>query len=149
MGDSKSQILNSEATPFEELKKNIYVNMRVATFARVISFNESRGTVNVQPLIKELIRLPSGALEEVGISQILDAPVFFPGMVTFTPQVNDLCLLIHVDRSFQEVVKNYDTGNVETIKQYGQGNSKRKHDLNDVVALVGFLSYKQANEVVF
>ena len=47
------------------------------------------------------------------------------------------------------VIRNYDTENVETIKSYGQGSSSRKHDLSDVVAFIGFLSYKQASEVEF
>lgn len=144
----KNKVLNSEIIPFDKLKKNIMANLRVATFGRVLSFNSDRGTVDVQPLIKERIATPNGIIE-VDIPLITNAPVFFMGGSTFIPQENDLCLLIHVDRSLQEVITNYDITNPETLKTYGQGNSSRKHDLSDVVAFVGFFSYKQANEVEF
>lgn len=144
----KKKVLNSTIIPFNELKKSIMANFRVATFGRVDSFNTDRGTVNVQPLIKERIITPSGIIE-VDMPLITNAPVFFIGGSTFSPQENDLCLLIHVDRSLQEVINNYDTDNLDTIKTYGQGASTRKHDLSDVVAFVGFLSYKQASGVAF
>ena len=145
---SKNEVLNSGVIPYEALKNKIMANLRVATFGRVISFNSERGTVDVQPSIKERISTPDG-IREVDIPLITNAPVFFMGGATFTPQENDLCLLIHVDRSLQEVIANYDTTNPETIKTYGQGSSSRKHDLSDVVAFVGFFSYKQASEVEF
>lgn len=144
----KNDILNSDVIPYDELRKGIMALMRVATFGRVVSFNEERGTVDVQPLIKERISTENGIIE-VEMPLMQNCPVFFSGGTTFTPQVNTLCLLIHVDRSFQELINNYDINNGETIKAYGQGNSTRKHDLSDAVALVGFLSYKQASEVVF
>ena len=144
----KKKVLNSPIIPFDTLKKNIMANLRVATFGRVVSFNSDRGTVNVQPLIKERIVTPDGIIE-VDMPLITNAPVFFIGGATFIPQIDELCLLIHVDRSLQEVINNYDAGNPETIKTYGQGNSSRKHDLSDVVAFVGFLSYKQASEVIW
>lgn len=148
MAKTKSQFLNSPLTPFEELRKNIMATLRVGTMGRVVSFNPDRGTVDVQPFIKEQIETEDGIIE-VDIPLILNAPVFFMGGQTFTPAENDICLLIHLDRSFQLMVETYDTGNPETIKTYGQANSRRKHDLNDVVAFVGFLSYKQASEVEF
>lgn len=144
----KKKVLNSEIIPFDTLKKNIMANLRVATFGRVTSFNSNRGTVNVQPLIKERIVTADGIIE-VDMPLITNAPVFFMGKSTFIPLENDLCLLIHVDRSIQEVINNYDDSNSETIKTYGQGNSSRKHDLSDVVAFVGFFSYKQASEVIW
>lgn len=144
----KSDLLNSELTPYTELKKNINSILRVATFARVVDFNSDRGTITAQPLIKERIKTEEEMIE-VEISPILNVPVFFFAGQTFTPATNDLCLLIHVDRSFQELINNYDKNNPETITTYGQGSSRRKHDLNDCVALVGFLSYKQAAEASF
>lgn len=145
---SKNLILNSEYSPFDEMKKDIYGSFRVGTFCRVLSFDSSRGTVELQPLIKERI-VKEDNIVEVDMPIIKNIPVFFPGGVVFTPQVNDLALLIHVDRSINEVLINYDSTNPDTITPYGQGNSKRKHNLNDGVALVGFLSYKQADGVVF
>lgn len=145
---NKSSILNSEIIPYDELKKTMMSSLRVGTFGRVVSFNSDRGTVNVQPLIKERISTKDGIIE-VEMPLMLNCPVFFSGGTTFTPQENDLCVLIHMDRSFQELINNYDVNKSETIKSYGQGNSTRKHDLSDAIALVGFLSYKQASEVTF
>lgn len=145
---NKSTVLNSEVIPYDELKKSMLTTLRVGTFGRVVSFNADRGTVNVQPLIKERISTQNGIIE-VDMPLMLNCPVFFSGGTTFTPQVNSLCVLIHMDRSFQELINNYDLNNGETIKTYGQGNSTRKHDLSDAIALVGFLSYKQASEVTF
>lgn len=148
MVKNKNDVLNSDLSPFDETKKDIYVNLRVTTLCRVTAFNTDRGTVDLQPLITERI-IRKETIEEIAMPLIKNIPVFFPGGVTFTPQVNDLAILLHMDRSINEVLLNYDTNNDDTVKPYGQGNSKRKHNLNDGIALVGILSYPQASEVVW
>lgn len=144
----KSEILDTGLSPYLEVQSNILTNLRVGTIARVVSFDSNRGTITAQPLIRERVRLVSGDRKEADLPLIENVPVLFFAGNNVAPVVDDLCLLIHTDRNYQEVINNYDKNNPDTLRTYSQPG-RRKHNLSDAVALVGLYSYAQAKDVVF
>ena len=109
---------------------------RTIMLAECISFDESRNTVNVQPLLKrKLSNQPEASLAPV----IQDVPVAFYGaggvVVTYKPVAGDVCELHIVDRAIDAWKKL--GGIVDPAKP-------RHHDMSDAVAYFGLNAYPNA-----
>lgn len=127
-----------EVEPHEALAQIIdsyMFKLHTGVIAEVVSFDESKNTVDVQPLIMRKMR---GA-EPRKLAIIKNAPVLFYGaggyVVTFKPQKGDVCELLINERSL--AVWKQSGGIVDCA-------DPRHHDLSDAVALFGLNHYAKA-----
>lgn len=106
--------------------------LRVSLPGKVLAYDPTTQTADVQPLLMELAKTEEGAdlLEQLPV--VPKVPVVFPGAggfrVTFPVQVGDSVLLVFADRSLD--VWQSKGGLVDPI-------DTRRHDLADAVAIVG------------
>ena len=112
-----NEVLNS-------VKKSVMRDLRVGTFARVISVNTSKKTVDVQPIVEEKINTRNG-YEYLRLPQIKNIKYAYGCY----PRVGDLAICVHFDRG----VSGYDFTSSEEL--YLQSGTER-HNINDCVAII-------------
>lgn len=112
-----NEVLNS-------VKKSVMRDLRVGTFARVISVNTSKKTVDVQPIVEEKINTRNG-YEYLRLPQIKNIKYAYGCY----PKVGDLAICVHFDRG----VSGYDFTSSEEL--YLQSGTER-HNINDCVAII-------------
>lgn len=104
--------------------------------AEVVSFNEARNTVDVQPL---LMRKLKGDATAKPLPQIKDVPVKFYGaggfVITFKPASGDVCELAISDRSLEKWKLK---GGITDPAQ------RRHHNMSDATAYFGMRHYDGA-----
>lgn len=105
------------------LKNDIMKSLHVAVAGEVVSYNENKRTVVVQPVIRDWDSSETPPL-------LTDVPVFFIGNYTFTPQPGDGCLVVFADSC------------IDAWLQSGGGVStpmvSRSHSMSDGFAFIGF-----------
>ncbi|MEN8381376.1 Gp138 family membrane-puncturing spike protein [Acinetobacter radioresistens] len=106
----------------------------------VESYNVEAVTVNVQPLIRIPVRLPSGDIETVELPLLQDVPVMFPCAGGFT--------ITHPIKQGDECLVNFGDRNIDLWWQSGGIQNPfdmRKHDLSDGFAF--FRPQSQAKKI--
>ena len=102
----------------EALKQEIFASLHCALPGTVISFDEERQTVEVQPAVK---------MGSMLFPLLSDVPVFMP--VPFEVHPGDACLVVFADADIDGW---FETGEPQETK------SARKHSLSDGFAFVGW-----------
>jgi hypothetical protein len=123
----------------EAIRRNndhVKQSLRVALPAQVVSFDSDKQTIVAQPTIREkVINKETGTVEWIQLPQLVDVPVIFPGadnyVITFEPKAGDEVLLVFMDMCMDSW---WFSGGVQNW------NDRRRHDLSDAVALLGFRS---------
>jgi len=122
--------------------ENELANLRVAMPGIVMSFNAEAQTASVQPAIRENVQV-GGAGQSLDLPVLSDVPVQFPGgggfRLTFPVREGDECLLVFSDMCIDGW---WQSGGVQDQME------KRRHDLSDAMALLGFSSAPQAVKAV-
>lgn len=113
---------------------------RGALPATVVSFDPAKQTIVAQPTIREKVVDPAtGSVQWVALPLLQDVPAMFPGgakwCMDFTPQPGDECLLVFADTNIDSW---FTSGGIQNF------NLRRRHDLSDGFALVGFRSQPKA-----
>lgn len=135
MGDnSKTEITDSEL--FDSVIGQALLMTRTIMIGECVSFDESRNTVDVQPVLKRKFSNRS----EASLPPIIrDVPVAFYGaggvVVTYKPEPGDVCELHIVDRAIDAWKKI--GGIVDPAKP-------RHHDMSDAVAYFGLNAFPDA-----
>jgi hypothetical protein len=113
-------------------------NLRVACPGIIQSYNESAQTVTVLPAIKEKIKI-NGNVSDEALPLLVDVPVYFPSgggySLTFPIVAGDECLVVFADSCIDAW---WQSGGVQSQLD------KRRHDLSDAFAFVGFKSKPNA-----
>ncbi|MGL4753320.1 MAG: Gp138 family membrane-puncturing spike protein [Shewanella sp.] len=130
----KTELTDSEL--LDEVINQALLMTRTIMIAECVSFNESRNTVDVQPVLKrKFSSKPDASLAPI----IRDVPVAFYGaggvVVTYKPVAGDVCELHIVDRAIDAWKKL--GGIVDPAKP-------RHHDMSDAVAYFGLNAFPQA-----
>ncbi len=110
------------------LKESFFESLHVAVPGQIVSYDSTKRTADIQPLIRNWRRLENSPL-------LLDVPVFFPGNFTFTVSPGDECLVVFADSCIDAWFQN--SGISSPIVS-------RRHDMSDGFAFVGFFSAKRA-----
>lgn len=123
---------------YHTMAKDAATNLRVAMPGIIQSYDESSQTVTVQPAIRENVRL-NGNVTDTEMPLLVDVPVYFPSgggySLTFPVVAGDECLVVFADSCIDAW---WQSGGVQ-----GQLD-KRRHDLSDGFAFVGFKSQSNA-----
>lgn len=123
---------------YHTMTKDTVTNLRVAMPGIIQSYNQSSQTVEVQLAIREKVRL-NGDVTDVEIPLLVDVPVFFPSgggySLTFPIVEGDECLVVFADSCIDAW---WQSGGVQNQLD------KRRHDLSDGFAFVGFKSQGNA-----
>jgi len=113
-------------------------NLRVSCPGIIQSYNESAQTVTVLPAIKEKIKI-NGNVSNETLPLLIDVPVYFPSgggySLTFPITAGDECLVIFSDFCIDGW---WQSGGVQSQLD------RRRHDLSDGFAFVGFKSKPNA-----
>lgn len=122
---------------YQRLKDSVGFELRVAVPGIVESVDYARQTCVVQPAIREKLNL-GGAVEWVEIPQLLDVPFFvYSGggyCLTLPVRPGDDCLVLFGDHCMDAW---WQSGGVQNQVE------RRRHDLSDGFAIVGFRSQPQ------
>lgn len=109
-------------------------DLRVALPGRVERYDLARGTVDVQPLLRETTRDDAGELVAERLPVLTGVPLVFPGAggfaLVFPVQVGDQVLLVFADRSLDGW---RDQGAEATPAD------ERRHALSDAIAIPGLM----------
>ncbi|MGL5396493.1 MAG: Gp138 family membrane-puncturing spike protein [Shewanella sp.] len=130
----KTELTDSEL--LDEVINQALLMTRTIMIAECVSFDESRNTVDVQPVLKrKFSNKPKASLAPI----IRDVPVAFYGAggvtVTYKPVAGDNCILMVSDRAIDAWKKL--GGIVDPAKP-------RHHDMSDAVAYFGLNSFPNA-----
>ncbi len=110
------------------LKMDVFASLNCAKVGKIVSFNATQKTAQVQILFK--MTLPDGTVSSY--DPIVDVPVFTlqggGGSIQFPVAAGDQCIVLFSDRRLDEWFRN----GAEAVP--GDG---RMHDLSDGIALVG------------
>jgi hypothetical protein len=121
--------------------ENQEANLRVACPGIIVSFDAASQTASVQPAIREIVRVGDGPETSVDLPVLTDVPVQFPGgggfTMTFPVEKGDECLLTFSDMCIDGW---WQSGGVQDQMD------KRRHDLSDAMAHMGFSSAPNAVE---
>ena len=122
----------------EYLKGNLHTSL----IAEVVQFYPETQTVDVQPLIKDIITRDdvNGVHTEIKLkSQLLNIPVHIPQgggyFLTMPVTKGDECLIVFTERS------------IENWQEFGgvqEQGTRRQFDYNDALAIIGFNSKPNA-----
>jgi hypothetical protein len=100
--------------------------------AKVVDFDASKRTCNVQPLLKRVILTPEFEEQEISYPQISGVPVWYPGgngfHMRWPLKFGDIVFLIFADRSLETWKKAEEGKEVDPVED-------RAHDLKDAVAM--------------
>ena len=114
------------------------MNLRVSCPGIIQSYDEASQTVTVQPAIRDKIRL-NGNVTDESLPLLVDVPVYFPSgggySLTFPIVAGDECLVVFGDSCIDAW---WQSGGVQNQLD------KRRHDLSDGFAFVGFKSKPNA-----
>lgn len=115
----------------ESIRNNL-VETGCAIPAKITKFDKEKNTVNVTHSIKKWQIEKEGELTYLDVVEIFDVPVYamrtHEYAETMPIRVDDLCLLVHCDRSTEEWIDG---------KEPAEPKSNRIHHIDDVVALIG------------
>lgn len=115
----------------ENLIQQNSAKLRCHTYSIVTAVDTENKTINAQPLCQEFRNTPEGK-EPVNLPE-------FKGIKYFgTPEVNDLCILLHLDRTI----------NIEQNQDGFYKPAKRYHYFSDVIALCDY-KYKSPVGIVY
>lgn len=132
--------ISSQEEIFRAALDTISEKIRVALPAIVERFDQEKQTVDVQIALREKILL-NGETKEIEIPLVCDIPVYFAGGqgfdITIPVEVGDECLIIFADMCIDAW---WEAGGIQNQTE------KRRHDLSDGFALVGFRSQKNLPE---
>lgn len=140
---TRTTIAESPQSNMEYIGQTVMGQMRCATFAKVTAVDTKYKTINCLPLVNDKIRANNAAgYTYVGLPELLNVPYYTGGP---TPEVNDLCVCIHLDRNINGIIAQakevidraaakLDFSDVSNINC-----NSNKHNLGDCVAFVGFL----------
>jgi hypothetical protein len=99
------------------------------TPAQIVSYDDSKQTVSVQPAIRRLV-VKDGRM--IDLKPLMDVPLYFPGgAVTFPVEAGDDCCLAFGERCIDAW---HAMGGIQDPSEF------RHHDLSDAFAFVGFQS---------
>lgn len=133
--------LNSEDEMLRRLSEKISSDIRVAMPGIIDSYDAATQTATIQPAVQERIVL-DGKVQFVKLPLLVDVPVQFPRSggfaITFPVSKGDECLVVFGDMCMDAWFSN---SGVQTQIE------KRRHDLSDGFAILGFRSqpYKTQN----
>ncbi len=100
--------------------------------AKVVGYDASKRTCNVQPLLKRVILTPEFEEQEISYPQISGVPVWYPGgngfHMRWPLKFGDIVFLIFADRSLETWKKAEEGKEVDPVED-------RAHDLKDAVAM--------------
>lgn len=126
---------------YRRMNENNSYDLRVAAPGIIQSFDSETQTATVQLAIREKINI-DGNVSNEEIPVLLDVPVFFPGgggySITFPINAGDECLVVFGDMCIDGW---WQSGGVQNQID------KRRHDLSDGFAFVGFKSKPNAGSV--
>jgi len=114
--------------------------IRVSMPAEIVSYNSTKQTATVQPLIREkIIDRQTGNIQWLQLPVLADVPVCFPQggnyVLTMPVSPGDEVLLVFADQSFDAW---YASGGIQNWFD------RRRHDLSDAIAIVGINSQPNA-----
>lgn len=149
---SNQQINFDERAILEDLRKDIFLNLKVMDIGTVTSVNFSRNTLeatinyrktilvkNDIPTGQQGVARPNYIPKEMDYPKLTDVPMFYLGSptagVTTPVKAGDQCILIYNDRSLDSW---FQDKNQKTL------SSNRLHSMSDAVAIVGVNSLKDA-----
>ena len=123
-----------------DLKSETMQDLNSCKIGRIISFNSTNQTAQIQIMLKQYIEnAPDITKQIIDYPILLDCPVCFlgggAGSLTFPIAAGDECLVVFCDR---DIDLWFTTG------QIGIPNSNRLHDISDGFAIVGFRSALKA-----
>jgi len=135
-----AQRLGNPLESDRERSDSLSEQIRVQIPATVVSFDAATQTIVAQPTVREKVVDPAtGSIQWVALPQLLDVPVFFLGpkdwVIDFTPQPGDECMIAFCDTNIDSW---FESGGIQNFTM------RRRHDLSDGVAYVGFRSKPNA-----
>lgn len=135
-----AQRLQNEIESDRERADSNAEQIRVQIPATVVSFDPAKQTIVAQPTIREKVVDPAtGSIQWIALPQLLDVPVFFLGpknwVIDFTPEPGDECMVAFCDTNIDSW---FESGGIQNYTM------RRRHDLSDGVAYVGFRSRPNA-----
>jgi hypothetical protein len=134
-----SELMPDELTTYYRAIKSALVQTRVAAPGIIQSFNAERQTCEVKIAIREQLNI-NGNLSWKEIPLLVDVPVYFPRAggycLTIPVKAGDECLVVFADCCIDAW---WQSGGIQNQVD------KRRHDLSDGFAIVGFTS--QARKV--
>lgn len=152
---NKTSIEESLIGNLAQVQNNVMTNMHCHTFAKVkavyvdgkneqqtdeygntYNIKRAKKTIDVQPIVQESrqeYNINNKKVEET----YKNIPVIcnIPYITSWTPKVDDYCVLLHLDRSIKSLV----LGDTNDKELKSNGNL---HDLNDCVAIGPFGPFK-------
>jgi hypothetical protein len=132
---SVGERINSESGALVRMLAEFGMKLRVAMPGIVVSFDSTKQTVRVKPVLRERVNI-DGVLSDEEIKDLLDVPIFMPraGGFTLTMPVTagDECLVIFGDSCMDSWWQSGGTGNKQM--------DLRRHDLSDGYAILGVWS---------
>lgn len=135
-----AQRLQNEIESDRERADSNAEQIRVQIPATVVSFDPATQTIVAQPNIREKVVDPAtGSIQWIALPQLLDVPVYFPGTdefcFDFTPKPGSECMVVFCDTNIDSW---FESGGIQNYTM------RRRHDLSDGVAYVGFRSKPNA-----
>ena len=133
-----NQVVGDSLQNLEEIKKQIFFDLRCCCPAIIKNINYEEMTVSVQPVIKEKIKFGTQEVKEFQLPEIFDVPLIFLSSnqginITFPVKEEDECLLFFADTC------------IDTWWQSGGIQSQfeeRRHDMSDCFCLPCQMSQK-------
>lgn len=115
----------------QELKKQIFFDLRCCCPAIIKSINYDEMTVTAQPVIKENIKFATQEVKSFQLPEIFDIPIVYLSSgndisITFPLEVNDECLLFFSDTCIDSW---WQSGGIQAQFE------ERRHDLSDCFCL--------------
>jgi hypothetical protein len=130
-GTTVPERLNPSVIRQQQSQLSLLQGLRVALPCKVISFDASKQTVTVQPILTEVVRLEAG-ISTIPLDLLTDVPVVMPRagafVLTFPIQPDDECLVVFADVCIDAW---WQSGSA-TLQQQME---KRTHDLSDGIAI--------------
>lgn len=145
-------MINNSATSTQGLNTAIDMcinnklnNSKFCTFGQVTRVDTDRKIVDVQPIVAEPVNTVDGKIKYEVLPQILNVPYFQSN----TPNVNDYCILIHLDKGVwrtmsaaqktdSDFLRNADGSFTNIVKA-----KNSTHTLSDCVAICGFTNLNE------
>lgn len=149
---SNSQIEWDQRALLEDLRKDIFLSLKVMDIATVVGVDLAKNTLEATINYKKTVLVrnekttgqpgkarPEYVPKQIDYPKLTDVPIFYLGSpqsgITTPVKVGDQCLIIYNDRSIDSWFQD---------KKQSTLSSNRLHSISDGVALVGINSSKDA-----
>jgi hypothetical protein len=119
----------------DAFEEGLLRNIHTCFPAKVESYDASKRTANLKPMVKEALRDEDDNLVSQELPILPNVPVLFPGVgpwrVTFPVSVGDWVLVLIAESSI---------GHVRTTGEMAEPGDLRRHSLSHAVAITGFFA---------